>query len=72
MAGPSEGSAAQAESLRDASDRLRGKQEKKGSFGKILFVGFVAAVVALVVSDDLRKAVLDPHERKRAVRLGAA
>ena len=48
-----------AESLRDASDRLRGKQQRKGSFGKILFVGFVAAVVALVVSDDLRKAVLD-------------
>lgn len=48
-----------AQSLREASDRLRGRTEHKRSFGKVLFVGLVAAGVALVVSDDLRKAVLD-------------
>ena len=49
-----------AESLRYASDRMRGRQEKKGSaLGKIIVLGIVGAVAALVLSEDLRKAVLD-------------
>ncbi len=49
-----------AESLRDASDRLRGRAEKKGSIiGKFLILSIVGAVAALVLSEDLRKAVLD-------------
>ena len=49
-----------AESLRDASDRFRGREEKKGStLGKLLVLGIVGAVAALILSEDLRKAVLD-------------
>ena len=49
-----------AESLRDASDRLRGREKKKGSIlGKFLILSIVGAVAALVLSEDLRKAVLD-------------
>jgi hypothetical protein len=49
-----------AESLRDASDRLRGREEKKGSIlGKLLVLSIVGAIAALVLSEDLRKAVLD-------------
>lgn len=48
-----------AESLREASDRLRGRNQKKSPWGKILFVGIVAAALALVLNEDLRKAVLD-------------
>lgn len=49
-----------AESLRDASDRLRGREQKKGSFlGKLLVLSIVGAIAALVLSEDLRKAVLD-------------
>ena len=46
-----------AESLRDASDRLRGREKKKGSFlGKLLVLAIVGAVAALILSEDLRKA----------------
>jgi hypothetical protein len=49
-----------ADSLRQATDRLRGRQEKKGSaFGKLLLVGIVGAAAALILSEDLRKALLD-------------
>ena len=49
-----------AESLRYASDRMRGRQERKGSaLGKLLVLGIVGAVAALILSEDLRKAVLD-------------
>ena len=47
-----------AESLRDASNRLRG-QEKKRHWGRLLLVAVAGAVLALVISEDLRKAVLD-------------
>ena len=47
-----------AESLRDASNRLRG-QEKERHWGRLFLIAFVGAVVALVVSEDLRKALLD-------------
>ena len=49
-----------AESLRLASDRLRGKKEKGGSvLGKLFVVAIVGAIAAVVLSEDLRKAVLD-------------
>ncbi len=49
-----------AESLREASDRLRGKKEESGSaFGKLLLIAIVGAVAAVVLSEDIRKAVLD-------------
>jgi len=49
-----------AESLRQASDRLRGKKEKSGSvLGKLIVIAIVGAVAALVLSEDIRKAVLD-------------
>ena len=49
-----------AESLRHASDRLRGREQKKGSaLGKLLLLAAVGAVAALILSEDLRKALLD-------------
>lgn len=49
-----------AEALRDASDRLRGRTKPKRSWGfKLLVVGLLGAIAAVVLSDDLRKAVLD-------------
>ena len=47
-----------AESLRDASNRLRG-QEKKRHWGRLILIGVAGAVLAVVISEDLRKAVLD-------------
>jgi hypothetical protein len=48
-----------AESLREASDQLRGKRKRKGGLGRLLLIGVAAAGLALVLSEDLRKAVLD-------------
>ena len=48
-----------AENLRLASDRLRGREEKSHSFLKLVFVAVAGAAIALVLSEDLRKAVLD-------------
>ena len=49
-----------AESLREASDRLRGKKEKGGSvLGKLIVIAIVGAIAAVVLSEDVRKAVLD-------------
>ena len=47
-----------AENLRDASNRLRG-QERKRHWGRILVIAIAGAVLALALSEDLRKAVLD-------------
>jgi hypothetical protein len=47
-----------AESLREASDQLRGKQESHG-FRNFLLIAIVGSVLALVLSEDLRMAVLD-------------
>ncbi len=47
-----------AESLRDASDRLRDKQKSR-PWGKLLMLGVVGAGLAIVLSEDLRKKVLD-------------
>lgn len=49
------------ESLRAASDALREPEKKSGGggFGKLLLIAIVGAIVALAVSEDLRKKVLD-------------
>jgi hypothetical protein len=47
-----------AENLRDASNRLRGK-EKKRHWGRLLVIAIAGAVLALALSEGLRKAVLD-------------
>ena len=49
---------ATAENLREASNRLRG-QEKKRHWGRLLVIGIAGAVLALALSEGLRKAVLD-------------
>ena len=48
-----------ATSLRDAADSLRGGKKKKRRFGRFLLVGLVGAGLALALSEDLRKKVLD-------------
>jgi hypothetical protein len=47
-----------AENLRDASNRLRGK-EKKRRWGRVILIGLAGAALALALSEDLRKTVLD-------------
>jgi hypothetical protein len=49
-----------AESLREASEQLKApKKRKKSRLGRLLLFGLVAGVIALVVSEDARKTVLD-------------
>jgi hypothetical protein len=49
-----------AENLRDASERLRApKKRKKSRLGRLILFGIVAGIIALVVSEDARKVVLD-------------
>jgi hypothetical protein len=49
-----------AESLREASEQLQGKRKRKKSrLGRILLLGIVAVGIALVLSEDARKKVLD-------------
>ena len=48
-----------AESLREASERLRKPAKKKSKLGRLVLLAVVGAVVALVVSEDARKTVLD-------------
>jgi uncharacterized protein (UPF0147 family) len=49
-----------AESLRDASDQLRApKKKKKHRLRKLILLGVVGAVVAIVLSEDARKSLLD-------------
>ena len=52
---------AAAESFRDASVALREapKKKKRGGLGKLLLIAVVGAGLALAVSEDLRKKVLD-------------
>jgi sugar-specific transcriptional regulator TrmB len=47
-----------AEKLRDANERLQ-KPKKKSKLGRLLLLAIVGGVVALVVSEGARKAVLD-------------
>ena len=50
-----------AESFRDASVALREapKRRRKGGLGKLILIGIVGGGVALAVSEDLRKKLLD-------------
>ena len=50
-----------AESLREASDQLRGRGKRGGGFslGKALLIGILGAALILILSEDARKAVLD-------------
>jgi hypothetical protein len=49
-----------AENLRDASEALRApKKRKKSKLGRIILLGLVGAAVALILSEDARKTVLD-------------
>jgi hypothetical protein len=49
-----------AESLRDASEQLRSKKKRKKSrLGRLILLAIVGAGVALVLSEDARKTVLD-------------
>ncbi len=47
-----------AENLREASHRIRGQEEKR-RWGRVLLIGIAAAVLAIILSEDLRKSVLD-------------
>ena len=49
---------AAAENLRDASQRLRG-EERKRRWGRLVLVAVIGAILALVLSGGLRKALLD-------------
>jgi hypothetical protein len=49
-----------AESLRQASEQLKApRKRKKSRLGRLILFGMVAAAVALVLSEDARKTVLD-------------
>jgi hypothetical protein len=49
-----------AASLKEASDALRGgKKKKRKGFGRILLLGIIGGGLALALSEDLRKKVLD-------------
>ncbi len=49
-----------AENLRDASEALRApKKRKKSKLGRVILLGLVGAAVALILSEDARKTVLD-------------
>jgi hypothetical protein len=47
-----------AENLRDASNRIRGKQDKN-RLGRLLLIAIAGAVLAIIISEYLRKALLD-------------
>jgi adenylosuccinate synthase len=48
-----------ANSLRDAAEALRGGKKKKRRFGRVLLLAIVGGGLALALSEDLRKKVLD-------------
>ena len=48
-----------AESIREASERLRAPQKKKGRLGRVVLLAIVGVVLALVFSEGARKTVLD-------------
>ena len=47
-----------AESLREASARLRGRQRER-HWGRVILIALAGAALAIALSEDLRKAVLD-------------
>ncbi|HEX6152939.1 MAG TPA: hypothetical protein VFZ19_05380 [Solirubrobacterales bacterium] len=48
-----------AESMQEASERLRKPKKRKGGMGRLLLLALVGGIVALAVSEGARKAVLD-------------
>jgi hypothetical protein len=48
-----------ADSLREASDQLRGRRKRKGRLGRLILLGAVGAGITLAVSETARKAVMD-------------
>jgi hypothetical protein len=48
-----------ADSLREASEQLRAPKRRKGRLGRIVLLGAVAGGVALALSENARKAVMD-------------
>ncbi len=49
-----------AESLREASEAFKApKKRRKSRLGRLILFGIVAGVIALIVSEDARKTVLD-------------
>ena len=48
-----------AENLRDASERLRGRAARSAAGGRLLSSALAGAVLAIALSEDLRKTVLD-------------
>jgi hypothetical protein len=48
-----------AESLREASERLKAPKKRKSRLGRLVLFALVAAGIALVLSEDARKTVLD-------------
>lgn len=51
---------AAAESLREASEQLRApKRRKKSRLGRLVLLAFIGGAIALVLSEDARKTVLD-------------
>jgi hypothetical protein len=49
-----------AESMQEASERLRSKPKKrKGGIGRLLLIAVIGGAIALAVSEGARKAVLD-------------
>jgi hypothetical protein len=50
-----------AESLRDASDQIRGKRRSGGGFGlgKAIIIAVIGAALVLILSEDARRAILD-------------
>jgi hypothetical protein len=49
-----------ADSLREASEQLRApRRRRKGKLGRLLMLAIVGGIIALVVSEDMRKKVLD-------------
>jgi hypothetical protein len=48
-----------AESMQEASERLRSKPKRKGGIGRILLLAVVGGAIALAVSEGARKTVLD-------------
>src|ERR687898_3590126 len=49
-----------AESMREASEQLRGKRKKrKLTFGRLVLIAVIGVGLALLLSEDFRKAVLD-------------
>jgi uncharacterized protein (UPF0147 family) len=49
-----------AQSMREASDQLRGKRKKRRlTLGRLVLIALIGAGLALLLSEELRKAVLD-------------